>query len=110
MRNGVGRSLGEMGGLEMQGMLQGPTVRPEGRFTSSTLHFFSGRNQFITSAQMPPVATPDSSTFLSACGRLVRISGTCDTPSPRASETAMISSARRSSLIPARILNHEVGS
>lgn len=26
-------------------------------------YFFSGRNQFITSAQMPPVATPDSRTL-----------------------------------------------
>lgn len=60
-------------------------------------YFFSGRNQFITSAQIPPVATPDSSTLFTECGRCDRISGTCDTPNPSAKDTAMMSSARRSS-------------
>ncbi len=32
-------------------------------------YFFSGKNQFITSAQIPPVATPDSSTLFTECGR-----------------------------------------
>lgn len=63
---------------------------------SSTTYFFSGKNQFITKAQIPPVATPDSSTLFTACGRCDRISGTCDTPSPKASDTAMINNARRS--------------
>ena len=60
-------------------------------------YFFSGKNQFITSAQIPPVATPDSSTLFTECGRCDRISGTCDTPNPSAKDTAMMSSARRSS-------------
>src|SRR5690606_35758150 len=64
----------------------------------------SGRNQFISRAQMPPVATPDSSTLRRPAGRWARNSGTWEKPRPRASDTEMISSARRSSWIPARML------
>lgn len=83
----------------IQPLIRARSARPFSRKRtqpSSSTYFFSGKNQFITKAQIPPVATPDSSTLFTACGRCDRISGTCDTPSPRARDTAMINSARRS--------------